>query len=306
MDVKGHDTRPMVTVFVPFNVIPLPTYLPPFSCLFIAPNACQDYNHLMNDKHLLHFEAQLERLIEGVFSGIFRRRLNAHDIALKLARAMESALRTARDEDNRPIAPDQYTVSLHPDTFKQLTRYRPDMPNQLAQHLIELASQSGYRLIKPPTVRLLAHPGIGVDDTDIHAEHSEETNAGTAAMQPIKLTTDPLRPQNPQLVINGERIVPLDQSIVNIGRGDNNDIVVFDSYVSRHHIQLRLRGGTYMLFDVQSKSGTLVNNVTVTEHRLQPGDVIQIGGTRIVYTTELPPDSLDNSHTDIFNRTDFL
>lgn len=260
----------------------------------------------MNDKHLLHFEAQLERLIEGVFAGIFRRRLNAHDIALKLARGMETALRTARDEDSRPIAPDQYTVSLNPDTFKQLTRQRPDMPNQLAQHLIELASQSGYRLIKPPTVRLLAHPGIGVDDTDVHAEHSEDTHAGTAAMQPVKLATEPLRPMNPQLVINGERIVPLDQSIVNIGRGEQNDIVVYDAYVSRHHIQLRLRGGTYMLFDVQSKSGTFVNNVAVTEHRLQPGDVIQIGGTRMVYTTEMPSDSMDNSHTDIFKRTDFL
>jgi pSer/pThr/pTyr-binding forkhead associated (FHA) protein len=260
----------------------------------------------MNDKHLLHFEAQLERLIEGVFSGLFRRRLNAHDIALKLARGMESSLRTARDEDSRPIAPDQYTVALHPDSYRQLTRSRPDMPDQLAQHLVELASQSGYRLVKPPTVRLLSSPIISVDDIDVQAEHSEETSAGTAAMQPVRLATEPLRPQNPQLVINGERIVPLDQSIVNIGRGDNNDIVVFDSYVSRHHVQLRLRGGTYMLFDVQSKSGTLVNNVAVTEHRLQPGDVIQIGSTRMVYTTELPSDAPDNSHTDIFNRTDFL
>jgi len=260
----------------------------------------------MNDKHLLHFEAQLERLIEGVFAGIFRRRLNAHDIALKLARGMESSLRTARDEDSRPIAPDQYTVSLHLETYKQLIRQRPDIPIQLAQHLIELASQSGYRLIKPPTVRLMADPSIGTDDIDVQAEHTEETGAGTAAMQPVRLATEPLRPQNPQLVINGERIVPLDQSIVNIGRGDTNEIVVFDAYVSRHHIQLRLRGGTYMLFDVQSKSGTLVNNVTVTEHRLQPGDVIQIGSTRMVYTTELPSDSADNSHTDIFNRADFL
>jgi hypothetical protein len=259
----------------------------------------------MNEKNLLHLESQLERLIEGVFAGLFRRRLNAHDIALKLARAMEGSLRTARDEDSRPIAPDHYKVFLHGDTQRQLIRQRPDMPVQLAQHLMELAQQSGYRLIKPPIVDLLPHPQLGLDDTSIEADHSEDTGPGTAAMQPVKIATDVLRPQNPQLVINGERVVPLDQSIVNIGRGDTNDIVVYDSFVSRHHIQLRLRGGTYMLFDVQSKSGTFVNNVTITEHRLQSGDVIRIGETRMVYTTEVPPNDSDSSHTDVFNRADF-
>jgi pSer/pThr/pTyr-binding forkhead associated (FHA) protein len=93
-------------------------------------------------------------------------------------------------------------------------------------------------------------------------------------------------PKNPQLIINGEQTVPLTDQIVNIGRSRDNQIVLNDPYASRHHIQLRLRFGVYTLFDTQSQGGVYVNDVIVREHRLQPGDVIRLGKTQMVYFEE--------------------
>ena len=49
---------------------------------------------------------------------------------------------------------------------------------------------------------------------------------------------------------------------------------------------MRLRFGAYTLFDVNSRGGTMVNNIRVTEHQLQSGDVIKIGGTKLTYIAE--------------------
>lgn len=258
----------------------------------------------MNDKHITRLETQLERLVEGVFTGLFRRQINAHDIALKLARGMEAALRTAQDDDPRPIAPDKYLIALNPDIQKRLQQHRPDLVQTLADHLVELASDSGYRMLRPPTLVFLASVDLAPSAAVVRAEHTNTTIHGTAAMQPVQNPNVPMNPLNPQLIINGDRIEPIVQPVVNIGRSHQNDITIDDPYISRHHLQLRLRFGAYTLFDVESKSGTLVNNVRVTEHRLRTGDVIQIGGTKIVYMTDETHEPYNPDMTDAFKPAD--
>ncbi len=258
----------------------------------------------MNDKHITRLETQLEQLVEGVFTGLFRRHINAHDIALKLARSMESSLRAAQDHDPRPIAPDKYLIALNPDIQKQLHQHRPDLVQALVEHLVELASDAGYRMLHSPTLVFLASPDLAPSATLVKAEHTDTTLHGTAAMQPVQIAETAQHPLNPQLIINGDRIETITQPVINIGRSNQNDIMIDDPYISRHHLQLRLRFGAYTLFDVESKSGTLVNNVNVTEHRLRSGDVIQIGGTKIVYMSDDTNSAFNPDMTDTFNSVD--
>jgi pSer/pThr/pTyr-binding forkhead associated (FHA) protein len=58
--------------------------------------------------------------------------------------------------------------------------------------------------------------------------------------------------------------------------------------VSRHHLQLRLRFGVYVLFDIRSQSGTFVNNNCRSRTPSQRGDVIQIGKSQLVYIEDDP------------------
>jgi pSer/pThr/pTyr-binding forkhead associated (FHA) protein len=69
--------------------------------------------------------------------------------------------------------------------------------------------------------------------------------------------------------------------LITIGRASDNDVIVDDAQVSRHHCQLKLQHGAYSFADLGSRNGSLVNGQPVTEIALGPGDVIRIGGTVI-------------------------
>lgn len=71
--------------------------------------------------------------------------------------------------------------------------------------------------------------------------------------------------------------------MINIGRRSSNDLVLDDPMVSRDHIQLRAESGRFYLFDLGSKAGTTINNFPASNIALKPGDVIQIGQTRMIF-----------------------
>ncbi|MCH0566613.1 FHA domain-containing protein [Streptomyces sp. MUM 2J] len=71
---------------------------------------------------------------------------------------------------------------------------------------------------------------------------------------------------------------PLPARSVRIGRAADNDLVVDDLTVSRHHAELRFAPGTgYEIADVGSHNGTFLNGRRVTSAALAPGDIVGIG-----------------------------
>jgi len=178
----------------------------------------------------------------------------------------------------------------------------PQLTYTLAEHLVELATLSDYRLNQRPNVKLLAHSNLDPGDMHIQASHSSKRASSTAAMQPIQIPTIS-RPENAQFIIDDHRIVDLTDDVINIGRHPDNNIILDDPTVSRHHLQIRLRLGSYMLFDVRSRAGTLVNGQTVREHTLKTGDIIRIGRTQLVYMQDDGDESLDDDDqiTDSFD-----
>ena len=52
--------------------------------------------------------------------------------------------------------------------------------------------------------------------------------------------------------------------------------------------QIRLRGGSYVIYDTGSSGGTAVNERAITEHVLRAGDVISLAGYTIVYFEDAP------------------
>ena len=68
-----------------------------------------------------------------------------------------------------------------------------------------------------------------------------------------------------------------------IGRGQTSDTQINDPHMSRVHCRVRADGGTMLLADAGSSSGTLIDGAPITEHALQPGEVFQVGDTRIRY-----------------------
>jgi len=74
-----------------------------------------------------------------------------------------------------------------------------------------------------------------------------------------------------------------------IGRERTNTICLHDTEVSRRHAEITpVENGGYLLRDIGSANGTLVNTRTVREAVLNSGDHIQIGQTILVYTASRP------------------
>lgn len=68
-----------------------------------------------------------------------------------------------------------------------------------------------------------------------------------------------------------------------VGRSRATDTHLIDPHVARVHCQIQWQGDHYILSDFDSEGGTFVNGIRIREHRLQPGDLIRIGGTRLQF-----------------------
>jgi len=83
--------------------------------------------------------------------------------------------------------------------------------------------------------------------------------------------------------ITDKSLHPLTGLIKQIGRGTDCDIVIPDPQVSRLHARLEKAGEGWVILDLESRNGTLVNGEAVAEKLLNPGDIIQFGGTSLKY-----------------------
>ena len=99
-------------------------------------------------------------------------------------------------------------------------------------------------------------------------------------------------PQSPRLVLTdtrGRRQVPVDKTIVTLGRRTESDVQVTGVGVSRQHAEIKTETGGFLLRDLDSKFGTFVNGKRTAECVLAHGDQIRLGEsneTKIVFLTE--------------------
>ncbi|MCZ7547458.1 MAG: DUF3662 domain-containing protein [Anaerolineae bacterium] len=245
----------------------------------------------MSQNRLSRLEAHIERLVEGSFARLFAGRLEPRQVAIQLAHAMEDNAYAAPGQ-KRPIAPDAYTVFIHPEDFAALTQAQPDLAAALGTHLVDLAARSEMTLTRFPSVTLSPSVSVPRHTVRVAAQIASapvstaiiDADAGAHTSQPAA------PPPNARLIIEGERAIPLTQPTVNIGRRLDNHIVIDDLRISRRHAQLRLRQGRYVLFDLGSSGGTAVNGQAVQECILRRGDRIAFGGVFAVYQED-PPDT---------------
>jgi pSer/pThr/pTyr-binding forkhead associated (FHA) protein len=104
-------------------------------------------------------------------------------------------------------------------------------------------------------------------------------------------------PEEAFIIIDGFKVIPLAQAVITIGRRVENTLVFEDERVSRFHAQLRAIGGRYVLFDLDSTTGTFVNGQRTTQTILYPGDVISLGGVNLIYGQKNPPPRPDLKDT---------
>jgi pSer/pThr/pTyr-binding forkhead associated (FHA) protein len=75
--------------------------------------------------------------------------------------------------------------------------------------------------------------------------------------------------------------IPVRAGTMRIGRALDNEIVLADDKVSRHHGQISARMGMLVFTDLGSTNGSYLNGSSITEIALGPGDVLQLGRSTV-------------------------
>jgi pSer/pThr/pTyr-binding forkhead associated (FHA) protein len=112
--------------------------------------------------------------------------------------------------------------------------------------------------------------------------------------------TDTSLPENAFLIIEGTKAVPLNQSVITIGRHHDNMVVIDDPRVSRHHMELRAIQGRFILFDLGSSGGTYINGQRTSQAVVYPGDIISLAGVNLHFVRDVSAPGRNRGNTTFF------
>ncbi len=76
------------------------------------------------------------------------------------------------------------------------------------------------------------------------------------------------------------------EGLTTIGRHDDCDITLSDPAISRRHAEVRPALGGYLLIDLGSTNGTLVNDAPALHHVLEDGDLVRIGAHHLRFRSD--------------------
>jgi hypothetical protein len=235
---------------------------------------------------LRDFERRLEGMVEGLFTKAFRSGVHPVELAKRILREMDS---------NQTVGvrgvwvPNRYVFTLSSDDREQFARMERSLASELEQVVVDGARERGWGLLARPKVVFETDEDLKRGEFRVDSELTEETGGPPTGPQPMRDAASaskagseskagsPLLAQVEdgsvvkEFSLEGERMV--------IGRLEGSDVQLADPGASRRHAEVRRDGSDFVLVDLGSTNGTLVNEAPVTEHTLEEGDRITIGRT---------------------------
>ena len=216
---------------------------------------------------LRDFERRLGGLVEGFFASTFRSGLQPVELAKRMMREMDASKTVGVRE---VWAPNRYLFTLSESDGQRFEQAEQALVNELKQVVREAAAERGWGLVGPPEVEFQVDENLGKGRFECEASFVEGEE---------ELAPQPAVGERGTIVLAGGRSVPLTEPEVTIGRLPECDIVVEDPGASRQHARIRRTDGGFVLVDLGSTNGTLVNDLPIREHVLENGDRITIGET---------------------------
>jgi hypothetical protein len=244
--------------------------------------------------------ARLEAFFERIFEAPAGR-LGASLQPVSLAKRIERAMDTSKSfGEDGVIVPNHYELHLNPTDYSGFESYRGSLEDDLAHGVVSRARHERYTLVARPRVSILSDPSVQRGDIRVAANVVDESGDRLRAGQPLPASSDtmvfarpgqeaaaPSSATRAYLLVQTDGAPPvqfdLGGALISIGRASDNDVIVDDALVSRHHCQLKLQHGAYSFADLGSRNGSFVNGQPVSEIALGPGDRIRIGSTDIEF-----------------------
>jgi hypothetical protein len=208
-------------------------------------------------------------LIERAFAKTFPSDLEPAQIARKLVSTMQAQ---TREDEGELRAPGFYVVCVSPADFERLREHQAYLERAWATLLRDLASKVGVFFEEGEArVVMTARPSVPLGAIEIEA--------GSPPGEPKRFRLVTVEGVPPGAVF------PL-EGTSRVGRSDASEIVLNDPSVSRTHAVIELSGEQARLRDLGSTNGTFLNGRRVETERLQDGDELRFGNTRMRFEVQ--------------------
>ena len=220
---------------------------------------------------LRNFESRLERGIEGFFRAAFRSGLQPIELAKRILRQMEANKTVGVRE---VWVPNRYVLVVSSEDRDRFSGAEGALKSELETVVVEGARENGWGLVARPEVVFETDEGLKRGDLVVRAELTEAT--GPATPHSVRI---PEAGGARLILADDEKEWPLDRDRSVIGRLAGSEIEVDDPGASRRHAEIRRQGDEFVVVDLGSTNGTLVNDSPISEATLEDGDRITIGRT---------------------------
>jgi hypothetical protein len=253
------------------------------------------------NKKLDKIESQLRALFEEQLLSIFTNSSHQTNLLDDLLEVMEENLK--EDCEGKLYAPDQFILEVPPEDFSDWLNHQ-ELLNEIASVLRETGLEQGFIFRQPPEIRIHNNSDVSIKEWNITASFTapKPDLPETAVMAQNEHQERHSLPEKAFFIIGGKKDFPLENYVINIGRHSDNDLILDDLHVSRHHAQLRCINHRFVIFDVGSSGGLYLNGKKISQATLQTGDVVRMGVTNLIYiqdstgeipTSVMPVDSED-------------
>lgn len=246
-------------------------------------------------------ERRLEGLMEGFFTKVFRSGLQPVEVGRRILREMAENKTVSV---NRIYAANDFRVLMGPEDHKRFAQMESGLRREFSDLIIEQAKHNRWNLMGTPNVRFEEEAKLGRGEFRVEAGLSADPEAeaprvstreprpgdagATAAISVDTAARMGLEGSGAQLVVMDDAGKPrerisITRSPVVIGRLSTNDVVLSDPNVSRRHAELRRDGEDWVVVDLGSTNGTMVNGKLAKEQKLKDGDKISFGSSELLF-----------------------
>jgi hypothetical protein len=246
----------------------------------------------------------MESLVEGVFGRAFRKQVHPVEIAKGLTKQMDENRMVSV---SRTYAPNDFTIHLSKADEESIQAYQSALRDELIQYASTHAQSKNYHLMTPPRVRFVTEDSLRFGEFGVTAKltggdgprekgapedtsgqtrifRTEKTGGnvqgedqGTSAISAEEARRHGLARETVELVME-DGSYPLEgQGPWSIGRSEENDIVIQDPNVSRRHARLLRSENGFIVEDLDSTNGTLLDGAPIGHERIENGDELTFG-----------------------------
>jgi hypothetical protein len=231
---------------------------------------------------LMNIERRLKEWIEKNTD-----RISGKNILNELAHSLISIMKDhlVITSNGGCLAPSHYVVMFNPED-----RMNPNVADKLATRLLQtlhqVALENEITFAHEPSIKIEYDSSIKKHEFAVDVMEKQGLEDTARMVLPFSVISENHTEKSSIqyiLKINDEEFYSLNQLTTNIGRHPDNQLVISDPRISRHHAQLRMTENRFILSDLNSTGGTYVNGEQITQREIKPGDIISLAGFPLIF-----------------------